>query len=263
MADGPVKLAIRDDVAWVELAKPPVNALDQELVGALAETVLEVAAAVPRAAVFSGGARTLAAGGDIPWMLERGRAGDQAAISRFLRGIQRLFADIEALPFPTIAVVTGHTLGGGFELALACDLRVASADARMGSPEATLGLLPAAGGTQRLVEALGKGVALDLLLTGRVIGADEALRLGLVNRVAPAEEIDDAVGTLLDALLAGTPEATTAIKACVLANVLDGRAAGTRVEHTAAEGLNLGDPALTRLEEFQNRRAARTETVNT
>jgi enoyl-CoA hydratase len=250
---GPVELSLRDDVAWVELARPPVNALDSELVDGLAEAVLELDALAPRAAVFSGGPRTLAAGGDVKWMLERASAGDRLSLRRFLRGIQRLFDDVERLPFPTIAVVRGYTLGGGLELALACDLRVGSDDAKVGFPEATLGLLPAAGGTQRLSEAIGRGMALELLYTGRMIGAAEAQRLGLLNRVCPPDEIDEAVQSLLDEVLRSTPDALTAIKACVQANVLDGRSAGLRTESQTIEGLAVGAPALARLEDFQNR----------
>jgi enoyl-CoA hydratase len=253
MDDQLVGLTLRDDVAWVQLTRPPVNALDSALVEALAETVLELEALQPRAAVFSGGPRTLAAGGDVKWMLERGSAGDRLALRRFLRGIQRLFDDVERLPFPTIAVVRGYTLGGGLELALACDLRVAADDAKVGFPEATLGLLPAAGGTQRLAEAVGRGIALELLYTGRMIGAEEAQQLGLLNRVVAAEEVDDAASALLDEVLRSTPDALTAIKACVQANVLDGRPAGSRTESRTIEGLAVGAPALARLEEFQNR----------
>ena len=254
MDDRPVHLSVRDDVAWVELARPPVNALDAELVAALAETVLEVDALAPQAVVFSGGARTLAAGGDVKWMHERGAAGDRVALRGFLRAIQSLFNDIERLPMTTIALVRGPTLGGGLELALACDLRIAADDARIGFPEATLGLLPAAGGTQRLTEIVGRGIALELLYTGRIIDAAEGLRLGLLNRLCPADELENAAVELLDEVLRSTAEARSAIKACVLSSVLDGRRAGLHTESAGAERLGVSPTSLGRLLAFQERR---------
>jgi enoyl-CoA hydratase/carnithine racemase len=257
MSDRPVLLSTTDGVARVELARPPVNALDAELVAALAQTVVELEALEPRAVVFSGGPKTLAAGGDVTWMLERAEAGDRGAIRGFLRAIQKLFDDVEALPVPTLALVRGHTLGGGLELALACDLRVASSDAVVGFPEARLGLLPGAGGTQRVTELLGRSRALELLYTGRRIDAGEALRLGLVNRVAPPESVEEAARELLDEVLGATDDALAAIKACIRANVHDGRAAGLLTENGMVERLALGAPARARLQEFQRRRQAK------
>jgi enoyl-CoA hydratase len=258
MAERPVLLSVRDEVAWVQLARPPVNALDAELVASLAETVLEATALEPHAMVFSGGARTLAAGGDVKWMYERGSAGDRGALRGFLRAIQRLFEDIERLPMPTIALVRGPTLGGGFELAMACDMRIAADDSRVGFPEATLGLLPGAGGTQRLTEAVGRGIALELLYTGRLIDAAEALRLGLLNRVCPADELEDAATELLEEVLRSTPEARAAIKVCVLASVLDGRRAGLETETAGVEQLGVSPVTLERLLGFQERRRTAT-----
>ena len=254
MSGDPVLLSIEDGVARVELARPPVNALDIGLVEALRATVRELPARDPRAVVFSGGSRTLAAGGDVHWMLDRALARDDHAISGFLRKIQGLFDDIERLPCATIAIVRGPTLGGGFELALACDLRVAADDARVGFPEATLGLLPGAGGTQRLTEIVGRGLALELLYTGRVLPAADAAQLGLINRVAPADDVDAAVDDLMTAVLASTREARAAIKACVVANVVDGRPAGLRAESAGTKELLLGAPAIERMQEFQRAR---------
>lgn len=258
MGDGPVRLSVRDDVAWVELARPPVNALDADLVAALAQAVLEVDALAPQAVVFSGGPRTLAAGGDVKWMHDRGAAGDRVALRGFLRAIQALFNDVERLPMTTIALVRGPTLGGGFELAMACDLRIAADDARIGFPEATLGLLPGAGGTQRLTEAVGRGIALELLYTGRIVDAAEGLRLGLLNRVCPAEDLEETAGELLEEILRTTAEARTAIKACVLAAIHEGRRAGLQTETAEVERLGVSPSTLERLLAFQERRRAAT-----
>jgi enoyl-CoA hydratase len=119
---------------------------------------------------------------------------------------------IENLGKPVIAVVNGFALGGGCELAMACTLRIASEKAKMGQPEVNLGTIPGYGGTQRLSRLLPRGVAMELLITGRVIGADEALRLGLVNRVAPAGALEEEVTRMVELLLSKPP---FAVKGCI------------------------------------------------
>jgi enoyl-CoA hydratase len=253
MSTPPARLTFAGPVARVVLDKPPVNAFDIEMVETLSGLVLELAASDARAAIFCGAGRSLAAGGDIKWMLSRAEAGDAGALRGFFRAIQRLFDDVERLPMPTVAVVHGPTLGGGFELALACDLRVAARDARMGCPESTLGLLPGAGGTQRLREILGRGVALELLYTGRAVDAQDAYRLGLVNRLADPGDLDGVVDELVADVLRSTPAAATAIKACVQAGLLHGRGAGLTTEGERIEALAFDPETNERLVEFSAR----------
>jgi enoyl-CoA hydratase/carnithine racemase len=242
------------EIARVELDKPPVNAFDLPLTLALADAVRELARLDGvRLAIFSGRGPSLAAGGDIKWMYAKTTAGDGAALRTFFRAIQAAFDDIDRLPFPTVAAVHGATLGGGFELALACDLRVASDAARMGFPEATIGLLPAAGGTQRLTEIVGRPKALELLYSGRMIGAEEALSLGLVNRVVAADELAQATDDLAAEVLRSTTGALRAIKECVRARIEDGRLAGFRTERAVIERLAFDPDAIARLEAFHNR----------
>jgi len=257
MPAAPVRLTTSGSVTTVQLDKPPVNAFDLELVDALSGVVIELAASDARAVVFRGNDATLAAGGDVKWMQARSAARDRGALRAFFRAIQRLFDDIERLPMPTVAVVRGATLGGGFELALACDLRVASDDARLGSPEATLGLLPGAGGTQRLREIVGRGAALELLYTGRSISAAEGHRLGLVNRVAAPEAVDAAVDELVREIVGSTGAALAAIKACVLAGIDDHRRSGFRHESSLLEELALHPETGERLAAFVARRERR------
>ena len=137
-----------------------------------------------RALILTGaGTTAFASGADIKELLRR-RAIDA------LRGINSsLFLEIERFPLPTIAAVNGYALGGGCELALACDLRIASESARFGQPEVGLGIIPAAGATYRLPRLVGAGRAQELILTGRIIDAEEALRIGLVNRVVPGDRL--------------------------------------------------------------------------
>ena len=255
MGEPLVHLDIADEVARVRLDKPPVNALDLEIIEQLADVVRELRGSGVRAAVFSGEGPSLAAGGDIKWMYSKTVARDRASLSRFFPTIQAAFGDIDRLPMPTIGVVHGMTLGGGFELALACDLRIAADDATVGFPEATLGLLPGAGGTQRLTEIVGHPRAFELLYTGRTLSAGEAHALGLVNRVAPAASLEDAVEGLLAEVLRSSRAAAEWIKRCVRANLEDGRGAGMRTEALGIEALVFDDDAVDRLTAFVERRA--------
>jgi enoyl-CoA hydratase len=177
-----------DAVAIVTLARPnALNALNRQLLAELSAAVAEMAAADDvRVLVLTGsGERAFAAGADISELA----ALDAEQARRFAEAGQSLFRAIETLGKPSIAAVQGFALGGGCELAMACTLRVASETAQFGQPEIDLGTLPGFGGTQRLVRLVGRGRALDLLLTGRRIPAAEAERIGLVNQVVPAADL--------------------------------------------------------------------------
>jgi enoyl-CoA hydratase/carnithine racemase len=181
-------------VALLALDNPPLNLVTRELIGELREALATLAAADPgdiRAVVVAGrGERAFCAGSDVGEFEEqRGEAGrERLALEQ---GTWRLLAE---LPMPTVAAIEGNALGGGLELALACDLRVASERARLGLPEVRLAVIPGAGGTQRLPRIVGPARARELILTGRVLDAAEAERIGLVTRVVPAGE---AVGAAL------------------------------------------------------------------
>ena len=175
---------VEDGVAILTINRPEaLNALDGELLlelslaFELAEADLEV-----RALIITGSGRAFIAGADISNLqnLSDPFSGRESSLAG-----QDVMNTLAALPVPTIAAINGFALGGGLELALAADLRVASESARMGLPEVGLGLIPGYGGTQRLSRLVGMGRALDLIYTGRHVKADEALQLGIVNRVAP------------------------------------------------------------------------------
>lgn len=252
-----VRLDLTDGIARIELDKPPVNAFDLDLARAVGEVIRQVAASTARVAVLSGRGPTLSAGGDIKWMYARTTARDGGVLQTFFRAIQAAFDDIDRLPIPTIAAVHGMTLGGGLESALACDLRIAADDARIGFPEATLGLIPAAGGTQRLTEIVGRPMALELMYTGRMLDAGQALASGLVNEVVPAAELAAAVDRLAAQIAGSTPAALTAVKNCVRTRIEDGRMAGFRLERQYAEILAFDPDAVQRLTDFTERRARR------
>ncbi len=177
----------RGAVALLTLDRPDArNALDRATLGALEERIalVERDEAV-RAVVLTGAGRAFAAGADIAQM----RAMTPAEAESFSRLGHRVFAALEALRVPTIAAVNGYALGGGCVLACSCDWIYASEKARFGQPEVNLGIIPGFGGTSRLVRRVGLAMAKELVLTGAPIAAEEALRIGLVNRVLPPEEL--------------------------------------------------------------------------
>lgn len=162
-----------------------LNALNRELLEELACVLEQVAGSVLKALVVTGAGRAFVAGADIAEMKEMGAEQAEA----FSRRGQEVFARLAALPQVTVAAVNGYALGGGMELALACDLRLAADKAKLGQPEITLGIIPGFGGTVRLPRLVGTAKAMELLATGRMVDAHEAERIGLVNRVLPFDEL--------------------------------------------------------------------------
>ncbi|MEU6609644.1 enoyl-CoA hydratase-related protein [Streptomyces shenzhenensis] len=181
-----VHLEVAEGVGTLRLDRPPMNALDvavQERIRELAEEATRRDDV--RAVVLYGGEKVFAAGADIKEM----RAMDHAAMVLRARGLQDSFTAVARIPKPVVAAVTGYALGGGCELALCADYRIAADNAKLGQPEILLGLIPGAGGTQRLPRLIGPAKAKDLIFTGRQVKADEALAIGLVDRVVPAADV--------------------------------------------------------------------------
>lgn len=246
-----VRVRVEQGVALLTVDRPPANALDLALVREIGAVVASVGSRPEVGAiVLTGAGPRFVAGADIGAM----QAMDPAAFPEFINGIQRVMDDIEAVPVPTVAAVNGHAMGGGLELALACDLRFLAEGARIGLPEVRLGLLPGAGGTVRLTELVGKGAALDLLYTGRQVEAQEALALRLVNRVVPADRLVDETLAYAAALASGPREAVRALKACVLAELDGGRRSGQRTEAALVAGLFASDDAREGIAAFLERR---------
>ena len=188
---------IADRIATVTLNRPEkLNALNNEVLQEL-ELIfadLEQNPDVGVVIVTGAGEKAFVAGADISELKSLDTAGARV---QALRG-QAVFQRIESLPKPVIAAVNGFALGGGCELALACHIRIASETARFGLPEVSLGIIPGYGGTQRMARLVGKGVALDLILSGEMTSAADALRMGLVSRVVPLEKMmEEALGAAL------------------------------------------------------------------
>ena len=223
-----------DGVALLTIDRPPANALDDHLVDELGQAVT-TAAADPAvgALVITANGSLFVAGADIKLL----RTLDGVGFGRYIAGIQHVFDQIEAVPVPTIAALNGHAFGGGLELALACDLRFASRGAKVGLPEVNLGMLPGAGGTQRLTRVLGKGRAMELLYTGRPVVAEEALALGLVERVMEPDRLLTETLEFAAALAHGPRVAMQAVKRCVLEHLDGGMRRGLSVEREGVAAL--------------------------
>ena len=204
-----VTAEVKDRVGWITLDRPPANSYDAGFIEELDRCVGEVAEAeVAVAVIRSASDKFFSAGADVKAFLARTPEENMTMCRRAHQVLGR-FAD-EAPLF--VAAINGHALGGGYEIALACDVRVAAEGRyRIGLPEVTLGLLPGTGGTQRLPRLIGRGRALELMTTGRTVTPTEAERLGMVDRLVPADTFDQAVAEQAASLAAGAPLAIAAI----------------------------------------------------
>jgi enoyl-CoA hydratase len=203
-----ITFGIANEIALVSIDRPErLNALNLETFAELDRVFDEIIAApeIRGVLVTGNGEKAFVAGADITEIRDLGLSDGIA----FSRTGQKVFNKIEACEKPVIALVNGFALGGGCELALACHLRIASEKAKFGQPEVNLGLVPGYGGTQRLPRLVGRGRALELLLTGDTVSAEEALQMGLVNRVVKADELMDAGKELMKVILSKGPVAVS------------------------------------------------------
>jgi enoyl-CoA hydratase/carnithine racemase len=229
-----VTFEVEDRVGTVTLDRPPVNALDAELVDTLHAVATEAAGRDDvRAVVLRGAGRNFAAGADIKEM----RALDYEAMAVRAGALQAAFNAVAGVPKPVVAAITGYALGGGCELALCADVRFAAEDAVLGQPEILLGLIPGAGGTQRLPRLIGPSRAKDLLFTGRQVPAAEALAIGLVDRVVPADRVRAEAHAWAARLARGPALALRAAKQAVDTGLEVGLDAGLVVERGLFAGL--------------------------
>ncbi|MDT4988997.1 MAG: hypothetical protein QOI74_3091 [Micromonosporaceae bacterium] len=207
-----VRLETADGICTVRLDRPPMNALNGQLQDELATVAAKITADdAVRAVVVYGGEKVFAAGADIKEMAGMG----YAEIAPRAQRISQAVDAIARIPKPVVAAITGYALGGGCELALACDWRVAAADAKLGQPEINLGIIPGAGGTQRLARLIGPARAKDLCMSGRFVDATEALAIGLVDRVVPAAEVYPTAVALISRYTDGPALALRAVKLAV------------------------------------------------
>jgi enoyl-CoA hydratase/carnithine racemase len=223
------RLDVAEGVGTIRLDRPPMNALDIAMQDGLRELAREAAHRDDvRAVILYGGEKVFAAGADIKEM----QAMDHAAMVARSRPLQEAFTAIARIPKPVVAAVTGYALGGGCELALCADYRIAAADARLGQPEILLGLIPGAGGTQRLARLVGPSKAKDLIFTGRMVEADEALAMGLVDRVVPPADVYGQARAWASHLARGPAIALRASKECVDAGLETDIDTGLAIERT-------------------------------
>jgi len=205
-----ISLVVADRIATITINRPDkLNALNDRVIAELGDAIDSAREnADVGGVILTGAGRAFVAGADISELTAHGAVSAKALAQRG----QDVFRRYETSPKPTIAAVNGFALGGGCELAMACHIRIASDAAKFGQPEVKLGLIPGYGGTQRLPRLIGKGRALQLLLTGETIDANEAYRIGLVNRVVPAADLMATASAMLTTILANGP---LAVASCV------------------------------------------------
>jgi enoyl-CoA hydratase/carnithine racemase len=224
MSEDLVLLERRDDgVAVITLNNPKVNALSSALLARLAAIAEDLSVDPPGAVVVTGGDRIFAAGADIS------EFDGPAEAAMITEGFHRALDAVSAIPRFVIAAIGGFALGGGCELALACDYRIASERAVLGQPEILLGIIPGGGGTQRLPRAVGASRAKELMITGRQVRADEAARIGLVDEVVPSEELHPRAMSL----------AAEVARGAVVAQALTKRAVDEGLQRELHDGLAL------------------------
>jgi enoyl-CoA hydratase len=248
-----VRIEREKHLVWVILDREEKrNALDLAMVEALHETLgklendPEVGVVVFRSSFDS----AFVSGADVAELRDRDALDSLARINA------RLFQRIEDLPMPTIAAIQGYALGGGCEFTLACDLRIAGRSAKLGQPEVGLGILPGAGGTQRLPRIVGLGRAKEMVLTGRILEADEAERIGLVLQVVPDGELYDHARTLAEQILRNGRLAVRLAK-IALNSSFDGGAVGHRLESALQAVLFDSEEKKERMTRFLDRKKTR------
>lgn len=229
-----VSVSVAAGVATIRVDRPPMNALDTAVQAGLAEASREVTERDDVAAiVIYGGEKVFAAGADVKEMAEW----DYRTMILRSQALQDAFTAVARIPKPTIAAVTGYALGGGLELALCADLRVCGDNAKLGLPEILLGIIPGAGGTQRLPRLIGPSRAKDLILTGRFVGADEALGMGLVDRVVAPDDVYDEAVALAQRLAGGAALAQRAAKEAIDRGLETDLGTGLAIERSLFAGL--------------------------
>jgi enoyl-CoA hydratase/carnithine racemase len=242
-----------DGILLVAVNRPHArNALDAQTMDELRAVLTITANDDDVAGLIFGGARekTFVSGADIAELRTRTRAdGIQGRM-------QRLFTDLEAYEKPTVAAIGGHALGGGCEFALACDLRIAAKATRFGFPEVGLGIIPGAGGTQRLARHVGLGRAVELILTGRLLAAEEAQRIGLITEVVEHTEVVPRAKAMLRGILSKAPLAITLAKMVTRASLDTDERTGLMIERLAQAILYTTDDKNEGIDAFLEHRTA-------
>jgi enoyl-CoA hydratase/carnithine racemase len=222
-----VRVESAGGIATIRLDRPKMNALNAQVQDEIAAAAAEVSQdAAVRAVILYGGERVFAAGADIKEMEQLGYPQMAERSAR----LQASFSAVAGIPKPVVAAVTGYALGGGLELALCADFRVAGESAQLGQPEILLGIIPGAGGTQRLPRLIGPARAKDIVFTGRFVGAAEALRIGLADEVVPDDQVYRAARDLVAQYATGPAVALRAAKQAIDAGLEVDLGAGLEIE---------------------------------
>ncbi|TWP36549.1 enoyl-CoA hydratase/isomerase family protein [Leekyejoonella antrihumi] len=207
-----VSLEAQDGVGVIRIDRPKMNPLDKGIQEGLAQAAIDAGADDSIAAVIVyGGERVFAAGADIKEMESLGYTDMVGRATR----LQECFAAVSNIPKPTVAAIAGYALGGGCELAMTCDFRIAASDAKLGQPEILLGIIPGAGGTQRLARLVGPAKAKDIIFTGRFVDAQEALEIGLVDELAEPGHVLEAARAKMAPFVDGPAYALRAAKTAI------------------------------------------------
>lgn len=242
-----VRLEVADGVGTIRLDRPPMNALDAQVQQDLIEASREADARDDVAAVVvHGGEKVFAAGADVKQMADMSYQ-DMVRHGRLLQDFTRALA---AIGKPTVSAITGFALGGGLEVALATDLRFCAEDARLGQPEILLGIIPGAGGTQRLARLVGPSRAKDLIYSGRFVKAEEALTIGLVDRVHPAAEVYPAAVEWAAQFVGGPALALRAAKGAIDLGLESDLQTGLEIERREFTGLFATDDRTAGMSSF-------------
>jgi enoyl-CoA hydratase/carnithine racemase len=241
------RVELEGTVATLRLDRPPVNALNLAVQHEILAAARWLAASGDvRAVVIYGGEKMFAAGADIKEMA----AMSYQDMERASHLLQESYAAVAAIPQPVVAAVTGYALGGGCELALCADLRVAGQRAKLGQPEVLLGVIPGLGGSQRLPRLIGPSRAKDLILTGRYVAAEEALSMGLVDRVVEDAAVYDQALDLARTFAAGAPLALAAAKRAINQGLEVDVATGCQIERLEFAGLFATDDRTIGMQSF-------------
>lgn len=229
-----VRVEVAESIATIRLDRPKMNAINAQVQDEIAEAAAAVTAdSDVRAVVLYGGERVFAAGADIKEMSDLSYAQMAERSAR----LQAALTAVARIPKPVVAAVTGYALGGGLELALCADFRVLGESAKVGQPEILLGVIPGAGGTQRLPRLVGPARAKDLIFSGRHVPASEALAIGLADKVVPDAEVFDAARALVAQYVGGPALALRAAKQAIDAGLEADLVTGLEIERLQFAGL--------------------------
>ncbi|CAM3659004.1 enoyl-CoA hydratase/isomerase family protein [Kibdelosporangium persicum] len=229
-----VKLEVADGIGTIRLDRPPMNALNRQLQAELREAAIEAGdRSDVRSVIVYGGPKVFAAGADVKEFAKMGHTD----IADYAPELSRTLTIVAELPKPTVAAITGYALGGGYELALCCDRRIAGDNAKVGQPEILLGIIPGAGGTQRLARLIGPSRTKDIVYTGRFVEAEEALRIGMVDEVVAPDDVYEAARKWAGQFTGAASRALAAAKAAIDGGLDGDLNAGLRLETALFTGL--------------------------